>query len=226
YSGGSETLHRFTSARNSEGDMDVWEWFAELQAPIWESASGNQSLGGSASFRQSDYSRSGKIDTWKIGLEFEVFEDLRLRSTKSRDIREPTFRELFDAQGGGGSVNDPTRGNAVSQITTVAGGNPNLRPEIADTVVAGLVYQPSWLDGFQLSTDWYQIEIKDAIAQLNNQRIVDECYINNQTALCANIERDPVTGLIGRVYNYFLNVAQARVEGVDVLSHGTGLLQR
>jgi hypothetical protein len=213
---GSANLHMFSTVPFIFGEMDVTEYFAELQAPIWESQSGQQRLGGSMAFRRSDYSRSGGINTWKIGLEFEAFEDLRLRATKSRDIREPTFRELFDAQGGGGSVNDPTLNGASSQITTTSGGNPNLNPEIADTVVAGFVYQPSWLEGLSLSTDWYQIEIKDAIAQLTNQRIVDECYINGQTALCANIERDPVTGLIGRVFNYFLNVAQARVEGIDM----------
>jgi outer membrane receptor protein involved in Fe transport len=222
YAGGSANLHMFSTVPLIHGDLDVWEWFGELQAPIWESQSGQQSLGGSMAFRRSDYSRSGEVDSWKIGMEFEVFEDLRLRATKSRDIREPTFRELFDAQGGGGSVNDPVNGNANIQITSVAGGNPNLNPEIADTVVAGFVYQPSWLEGLSLSTDWYQIEIKDAIAQLGLQRVVDECHINNQIPLCGNIERNgaqlPGTNFreITRVFNYFLNVAQARVEGVDL----------
>jgi outer membrane receptor protein involved in Fe transport len=215
YTGGSANLHMFSTVPLIYGDLDVWEWFGELQVPIWESESGAQRLGGSVAVRQSDYSRSGKIDTWKIGLEFQAFEDLRLRATKSRDVREPTFRELFDAQGGGGSVDDPTRDNENIQITSVAGGNPNLSPEVADTVVAGLVYQPSWLQGLSVSTDWYQVEIMDAIDQLGLQRIVDECYTNGQTALCPNIERG-ATGEITRVFNYFLNVAQARVEGVDL----------
>lgn len=222
YTGGSANLHQFSTVPLIYGQVDVTEYFAELQAPIWESTSGAQSLGGSAAFRRSDYSRSGEVDSWKIGMEFQVFEDLRLRATKSRDIREPTFREQFDAQGSGGAVNDPLNGNANIQITSVAGGNPKLNPEVADTVVAGFVYQPSWLEGLQVSTDWYQIEIKDAISQLGLQRVVDECYINKQTALCSNIERNgpalpgSTTREITRVYNYFLNVAQARVEGVDM----------
>ena len=222
YVGGSANLHQFSTVPLIYGQVDVKEYFVELQAPIWESTSGQQRLGGSAAFRRSDYSRSGEVDSWKIGMEFEIFEDLRLRATKSRDIREPTFREQFDAQGGGGSVNDPLNSNANIQITSVAGGNPNLNPEIADTVVAGFVYQPSWLDGLQVSTDWYQVEIKDAIGQLGLQRVVDECHINNQVSLCGNIERNgpPLPGgganEITRVYNYFLNVAQARVEGVDL----------
>jgi iron complex outermembrane receptor protein len=193
----------------------VWEWFAEVQAPFWESASGQQRLGGSAAFRRSDYSRTGEIDSWKLGLEFELNEELRFRATKSRDVREPTFRERFDAQGGGGAVNDPQFGNAQVQITSVAGGNPDLRPEIGDTVVAGLVYEPNWLDGFQMSADWYEIKIGDAVGQLGLQTIVDLCAAG-VTEQCGNITRDPVTNNIGRVFNYFQNVAQARVEGVDL----------
>lgn len=220
YTGGSANLHMFSTVPLLAGEYDVTELFGELQAPIWESASGNQRLGGSLAFRQSDYSRTGKVDTWKMGVELEVFADLRLRATKSRDVREPTFAERFDQQGGGGSVNDPRNNNASIQITTVSGGNPNLNPEFADTVVAGFVYQPSWLEGLQVSTDWYEIDIEDAVGSLGVQRIVDECSRGNQ-ALCGNIERfGPPTVTAGvnsitRVFNYFLNVASARVEGID-----------
>ncbi len=215
YTGGSANLHQFSTVPNIAGKYDVFEYFAEVQAPIWESDNGNQNLGASAAFRRSDYSQTGEIDSWKLGLEFALSEELRFRATKSRDVREPTFRERFDAQGGGGSVNDPNFGRAQVQITSVAGGNPNLRPEIGDTVVAGLVYEPAWLDGFQVSTDWYKIEIADAVGQLGLQAIVDQCADGN-AAQCGNITRDPVTGNIGRIFNYFQNVAQARVEGVDM----------
>lgn len=214
YTGGSANLHMFSTVPYIYGQYDVWEWFSELQAPIWESGSGAQSLGGTVAVRRSDYSTSGQVDTWKIGLELQVFEDLRLRATRSRDVREATFAERFDAQGGGGSVNDPTKGGQSIQITSVNGGNPNLKPELANTNVIGFVYQPSWLDGLQLSTDWYEVDINGAVGQLGLQRVVDECAGGN-AALCANVERDSATGNILRVFNYFLNVASQRVEGVD-----------
>ena len=219
YTGGSANLHMFSTVPLLLGEYDVTELFAELQAPFWESASGNQRLGGSLAFRQSDYSSTGKVDTWKMGMEFQVFADLRLRATKSRDVREPTFAERFDQQGGGGSVNDSRNLGDSIQITTVSGGNPGLNPEFADTVVAGFVYQPAWLDGLQWSTDWYEIEISDAVGSLGAQRIVNECNAGN-TALCVNIERFGANGRGGvpqitRVFNYFLNVASARVEGID-----------
>ncbi len=213
---GSPNLHQFSTVPFIEGQYDVREWFGELQAPIWEAGSGEQSLGGSIAFRQSDYSTSGKVDTWKIGLELELFTDLRLRATKSRDVREATFAERFDAQGGGGTVNDPTRGNSAAQITSVAVGNPNLDPEFADTIVFGFVYQPSFLDGFQVSTDWYEVDVQDAINQLGLQRVVNECFAGGASSeFCQYVERDD-NGIIGRVFNPFYNIASQYVKGVDV----------
>lgn len=215
YIGGSETLHRFTSARDSEGDMDVWEWFGELNVPLWQASTGAQRLDGSAAFRSSDYSRSGRIDVWKLGLDFQVFEDLRLRATKSRDVREPTFQELFDNRGGGGGTVDDPITHTTYPTTVRAGGNPNMRPEVANTLVVGLVYTPGWLEGLQLSTDWYEVDVRDAVGTLGAQRIVDGCYRDNVASLCALIERDPASELIVLVENGYVNVAKARVEGVD-----------
>jgi outer membrane receptor protein involved in Fe transport len=214
FTGGSANLHQFSTVPNVEGQYDVWEWFAEINVPVWVAADGPQRVDGSVSYRSSDYSTVGRTEAWKLGLDFQVTDDLRLRATKSRDVREATFSERFDFQGGGGSVNDPNFNNSNFQITTVSGGNPNLTPEIADTVVAGFVYQPNFIDGLRLSTDWYEVKIRDAVGTLGIQRIVDECYNGNQ-AICAQIERDPTTGFIGRVFNTYLNVAQAKVEGVD-----------
>lgn len=215
FTGGSANLHQFSTVPDVSGQYDVWEWFAELNVPVWERAAGPQRIDGSLAFRRSDYSTVGSVDSWKAGMDFQLLEDLRFRVTKSRDVREATFSERFDFQGGGGSVNDPRFNNTNFQITTVSGGNPSLKPEEASTLVAGLVYQPSWLDGLRVSADYYDIKIKDAVGTLGIQRIVDECEKNKVAELCSKFERDPATGFIGRVFNTYLNVAQARVEGVD-----------
>jgi iron complex outermembrane recepter protein len=215
FTGGSANLHQFSTVPNVSGGYDVWEWFGEVNVPVWESSSGQQALGGSAAYRSSHYSNIGRIDAWKLGLDFQVFEDLRFRATKSRDVREATFSERFDAQGGGGAVNDPRFNNTNFQITSVSGGNPDLIPEKANTVVAGLVYQPSFLDGLRMSVDWYDIKISDAVGTLGLQRIVDDCESGVAASLCSLIERDPASGFIGRIFNVPLNVAQARVNGID-----------
>lgn len=215
YSGGSETVHRFTSARNSEGDMDVWEVFGELNMPLWASQSSSRRLDGSVAYRSSDYSRSGRIEAWKIGIDYQVLEQLRLRATKSRDVREPTFQELFDNRGGGGATVDDPITHTTYPTSARSGGNPRLAPEVANTQVFGLVYQPNRIPGLQLSTDWYEVDVRDAVDTLGAQRIVDGCYIDNVSSFCSLIDRDSTSNLIVLIENGYVNVAKARVEGVD-----------
>jgi outer membrane receptor protein involved in Fe transport len=215
YTGGSETLHQTSSLRDSSGDLDVWEAFGELGVPIWKSESGAQAIDTSLAYRSSDYSRIGRVESWKVGVNLQAFEDLRFRVTRSRDVREPTFMELFNNRGGGGgNPEDPLTGNSYL-VTVRAGGNPDLKPEVGNTTVAGFVYQPSWLEGLQISSDWYKVEIQDAVSSLGVQRIVDGCYLQGDQSLCASITRDPATNLITLISNGYLNVAQAKVEGVD-----------
>ncbi|MES2604544.1 MAG: TonB-dependent receptor [Pseudomonadota bacterium] len=96
----------------------------------------------------------------------------------------------------------------------VSGGNPNLVPEKANTLVAGFVYQPSFVDGLSLSADWYKLDISDSISSLGAQRIVNDCFSGASPQLCSQVNRN-AEGLLGRVFNTFLNVAQYRLRGID-----------
>jgi len=138
----------------------VWEWYSEVNVPIWESESG-QNLGSSFAYRSSNYSLSGRQESWKVGLDAQLMPSLRWRATKSSDIREPNFAEIFLSGSGGGSVNDPFRaGEANGSLTILANSNPALFAEIGDTITTGFVWQPTfanWIDGFSMSLDWYEI---------------------------------------------------------------------
>jgi outer membrane receptor protein involved in Fe transport len=215
----STALALFSGIPKIGGQSDVWEWFSEINVPVWESGSGNQRLDTDFAFRRSTYDRSGAIDSWKIGVNLQVMDDLRFRMTKSRDVREPSFAELFDAQGSGETIRDPAFEGDATLINTLRGGNPDLRPEYADTRTVGFVYQPSFLpvlEGLSVSVDAYDVQIRDAVARLTAQRIVDECADTNSAALCGLITRDSETGRVIRVMDVFLNVAAARTRGVDV----------
>lgn len=195
---GSPNLNLFSTVPNIAGQTDVWEWYTEFQLPVLETALGpggsfEQRIDVNAAFRQSDYDRSGTSDSWKIGLDYRFHRDWRIRLTQSRDVREPTFSELFDASGGGPSVSDPRFNNASFNITSIAGGNPNLAPEKADTVVASIVWQPTftpWIDGLQVSLDYYDVVVNDQIDQLGVQRIVDECELRGVQSLYEQIQSE------------------------------------
>jgi outer membrane receptor protein involved in Fe transport len=213
FSTGSPNLHQFSTVSAISGGYDVWEVFGEINVPIWQSASGAQRVGTTVAYRSSEYSTVGGFDSGKVGLDFQLFKDLRLRATASRDVREATFTERFDNSPGGGSVLDPARNQAVSTVTVTTVGNPALIPESADTKVLGLVYQPSWAEGLRMSVDRWDIDITDSIATLGAQRVVDECYSSN--VLCEYVFRDD-QGILSRVGSPYLNLALARAVGTDV----------
>lgn len=210
------TLWQFTVLPTIGGEYDVLEWFGELNVPVWAASSGDRRLDMGFAYRSSDYSRISRIESWKVGVDFQVAPSLRLRATQSRDAREATFAERYDASVCGVPVNDPLFNDALFQIVGICGGNPDLRPELADTSVYGFVYQPAALEGLSLSVDWYDVQIKDAVGSLGVQRIVDECYDNGVQFLCDQIVRDPATNTIATIYNYYLNVDKSRVKGVDL----------
>ena len=69
------------------------------------------------------------------------------------------------------------------QITSTNVGNPDLTPEIADTITAGIVIQPQDT-GLQFSIDWYDIDLADAIGQLGVQGILNECTNSGGASPC------------------------------------------
>jgi outer membrane receptor protein involved in Fe transport len=215
YTDGGPNLHQFSTVPYIYGDFNVWEWFTEWQVPIWQSASGIQKLGGSVAFRQSDYNLSGRSDSWKIGLEATIIEGLRLRGTKSHDVREASFSERFDEQAGGGSVDDRFNGDARLSISVIASGNPNLAPEAANTNVLGVVWQPTWAwaDGLSLSADWYEINIDGEIQQISAQDVMDRCFAGEQVQ-CANIIHDEF-GTVSTIIRKFFNMTNSVTSGAD-----------
>ena len=219
---GNRELHPFSGIGSGGGSKDVWEWYSEINVPIWEWASG-QSIGSSFAFRSSDYSLSGRQESWKIGLDAQVLPSLRWRATKSSDIREPNFAEIYLSGTGGGNVNDPFRGGENNNsLTVLANANPSLYAEIGETITTGFVWQPTfadWIDGFSMSLDWYEINLAGAITTYGAQRIVDDCSARLASA-CALIVRGApnnnfALGPITRILNLYINADQAQTRGVD-----------
>lgn len=198
-----------------EGTADVWEVFAEGNMPLLrDSMVGNMDLLAAARF--AEYEGSGGIWAWKGGLDWQLTDTLRFRMTQSRDVRAGTLAERYDIASRGASAEDPFVDLLEPySFTQIEGGNPNINPEEADTLTVGAVYQPAWLDGFNISADYYDIKIKDAISSLGPQQIIDQCFAGAQN-LCERIRRNPDTGLIDQLVNTYLNVAEARTRGMDI----------
>lgn len=113
---------------------------------------------------------------------------------------------------------------SLAQIQTISGtigGNLDLDAESTNTFTAGATITPSFLPGFDLSVDYYQIKVKNAITQVDFQDSVDQCVASGDPNFCGNVTRDPTTGIIKTVDAIFLNGASYKVSGIDTQARYT-----
>lgn len=219
---GNSSAVQFSSLRTIGGDSDVKEAFTEFQIPLVKGVPFVETLDLNVAGRWADYSGSGNVWAYKGGLSWEVNDQIRVRATRSRDVRAPNLRELFDQTRGGFSVQDPAQGNATVSGTSFIGGNTAVNPEKADTTTVGIVFQPFFLDGFQTSVDWYKIDIADAITQPTSQDVVTRCF-NGDASFCQYVQRG-ANGALVQVDSLFINLNNQLIEGIDVeLSYRHGL---
>jgi outer membrane receptor protein involved in Fe transport len=83
---------------NTKGDFNVWEAFAEGNAPILSDRPFFHLLELNAAFRYSDYSTIGSTTAWKFGGQWAPVADLTLRGSYSKAVRAPNISELFGAR--------------------------------------------------------------------------------------------------------------------------------
>ncbi len=120
----------------------------------------------------------------------------------------------------------PTFQSIQTSTFGTTSGNPNLKPEKADTYTLGVVLQPRgssplW-SRVQLSVDYFNIRIKDAISQLSLVTSIPQCFnatganptYDANNFYCSFIRRDS-NGNVGGVFPV-LNLGSFRTDGIDV----------
>ncbi|EGX99488.1 FumJ [Nitrospirillum viridazoti Y2] len=205
-----------------DGSYNVNEGFVEVQIPLVRDASWAESLAFNAAGRLTGYSNAGTVWTYKAGLDYAPNSDVRFRGTVSRDIRAPNLGELYLSQAQTiATVLDRQNGNAAVTAVIQLPGNPALRPEKSDTYTVGVVATPRFLPGVNLSVDYYNIDIKDAIGRLSNQLTVDQCAAGN-ASVCSLITRSG--GSISVISTPNLNLSTLSTRGLDVeLEYGSDI---
>ncbi|MBT0670455.1 TonB-dependent receptor [Novosphingobium profundi] len=210
------------------GKVEVKEAFGEILVPLAADQPWARDLSLNVAGRVTDYSTSGTVETWKAGLNYAVNDSVRLRLTRSRDIRAPGLEELYAAGSTSSlSVTDPELEGASYTVQALNTGNPDLTPEKADTFTAGLILTPGFVPGLKLSIDYYDIKLKNAIISLTPATIVEQCY-STAPQLCSLITRGE-DGAITSVLNGPVNLQRVQERGIDFegsysLALGTGQL--
>jgi iron complex outermembrane recepter protein len=99
------------------------------------------------------------------------------------------------------------------------GGNAGIKPEKGTTYTVGAVLTPTFVPGFSATVDYYRIDLKDAVGQIQPVDALNSCYITNPVAsnpLCLAVTRDAVTGRIKDGFPVDRNLASIKQRGFDV----------
>ncbi len=167
------------------GETRSTEGFTELNMPLVSGVPGINLWSINLAGRYTSYYNKGGAGTtgdsatqntfnWKFQTVFEPFDWIRLRLTRSRDMRAAGYRELFLNQA---TLPDQASGrnwwrentevsneNQTERWGYVRVGNPDLKPESSDTMTLGMVLSPGgWAQGMRFSADYSDIKVRDGI---------------------------------------------------------------
>ena len=178
------------------GSLSIIEAYVETDIPLLRDFAIAKAIDLDLSYRHTHQKNKDAItnnaktldfDTWKISGTWDVIDGLRFRATRSRDVRAASFVDLYynlpDVVPGppAGTVlnswNLQANGTATNDFTKIVY-PPNfaLKPEIGNTLTAGIVLQPAIIPGLKMSADYYDIKITNAIVTLSAQQVVDACF--------------------------------------------------
>lgn len=107
----------------------------------------------------------------------------------------------------------------AGQYNFTQGGNTALTPEESDTLTFGVVFTPEFLPGFNLTLDYFDIQIDNLISSIGAQNSLDACYSSGVATACNNIQRNSNGQLwigTGNVIDLNTNIGGLSTSGVDV----------
>lgn len=235
------------------------ELFGELLVPVLRDLPLVQRLTLEGAYRKSWYKRSvgaaRSYDTYKLGANWVVNDDLRLRGTYQTVVRDANIGEfanpvfsipfanlrtvarLFPRYGGDPCVG-ATNAATITQCSAQGyrgtydsnspanliggyffGGNANINPERGTTYTIGGVLTPRFVSGLQLSVDYYNIRIRDAVGQIQPIDALTSCYVTDPSPnnpLCAAVTRSPTTGYLLNAFVDDRNLASIGQQGLDI----------
>ncbi|HEV2675974.1 MAG TPA: TonB-dependent receptor, partial [Aliidongia sp.] len=191
-----------TFEQPTQGSYATSSVYGELNVPILSNLPFIKTLTGDVSSRYDYNTTFGRSLTYKIGLDYAIDDDFRLRGNHSTGFRAPQVKELYAGQAGTTpSGTDPcaTNGNyhgsaacmldfqlsglnpgtsppSIIQIPGILGGNPTLKPETSNEWTFGTVVTPHWVPGLTITTDYYTVLVRNEISTYDPVAILNSCY--------------------------------------------------
>jgi iron complex outermembrane recepter protein len=230
-------------APHATGSFHVSEVFAEFKVPLIQDKPYAEDFILNLSDRYAHYTPQGNVNAFGVGLEWAPVEAARLRGSINRAVRAPNAYELFKPQvQSQTALPDPCAGPlplaytqaqcaftgvsaaqyghvAPGNVNALTGGNPNLKPETADTYSYGLVLTPS--RNLFFSADYWHIKVKQYVGNVSLGYTLPTCLSTGDPVYCSLIHRDASGSLSGSgasagyVTSTALNTGSYGTSGVD-----------
>ena len=163
---------RWVQNTNAEVDAKnhVYEGALEFNVPLLADVPGFQDLSTNLAGRWTKYSTFEAVESWKVGLNWQVIDSVRLRSTYSSDIRAPNLNDLYQPPGVSSTgFQDRLTGGSNQGQRLISQGNPQLTPEEAKTLTVGIVLTPPAIPRFSVAVDFYETKMTNAITPFSYQ---------------------------------------------------------
>jgi len=203
------------------------------------------SLSGNASARYLNNSITGGFWTYTAGGSYAPVRDIVFHGNYTRSLRAPSVTELFAPQGTSyETADDPCSAQFINSgpnpgtraancaragvpaglnsnivnFTTQGktGGNNGLQNESADSFTGGITFQPRFIPGLTLNSDFIDIDIRNEIVSLDAEQLMDACYDNPgyPNAYCSTFTRDS-SGQVTSYTDGYFNVANQHMQGLQ-----------
>lgn len=110
----------------------------------------------------------------------------------------------------------------VSVITNASqpgftGGNPNLQNEVSESYTLGFVFEPDFVPGLTISSDYTNLEVTDVIQSLTATQVANACYDSNSfpnEPSCGQFTRNATTFQLENFITGQVNAARRRLEAI------------
>jgi iron complex outermembrane receptor protein len=114
--------------------------------------------------------------------------------------------------------------NPANQYNGQTGGNPNLKPEISDTYTAGVVFQPKFIPGLNVSVDYFNIKVEQFISNIGATLELTTCVNTGNPFFCSLVHRSTSPASLGTLFlsndgyvqDTTLNTGSLQTAGVDL----------
>ncbi len=206
-----------TESVSAQASRDHWSVYAEFAIPLSENL--EMQIAG----RHDDYELAGSSTNPKIGMHWNINEDLAVRASWGTGFRAPSLAQI-----GLGPSNesrffvDPycsqvpacvANAGAATDLTINFSGNPELKPEESESYNIGVIWDIN--NEFNVSFDYWNITQDEKIDEGDVGAAV-LAYCNPTAMVVGRCVRNSSTNELLQVSNSFVNIGSQEASGLDI----------